>query len=235
MMKLKWIFPLAIAAQVLTASAHTVWLEADNKPNQYQILFGGHAGKLEPLQPEKLKLIKAYNSKGETLPVQRKDSAESSELSLSPDTALVTIHYDNGIWSKNRMGKSVNKPMSSVQGATKATNAVKYHKTVLQWSGQLQKPLGQEFEVVPLSSTQPVAGKPMLVKILLKGEPLADVKLGHGEKGAAAVTNAQGIGEFIPKEGFNKLWAGKRFAVEHKDYTELSYEYLLGFHAATKK
>lgn len=37
---------------------------------------------------------------------------------------------------------------------------------------------------------------------------------------------------FVPKAGFNKLWAGHR--IEQKDnprYTELSYEYLLGFDA----
>ena len=48
-----------VASCASTASAHTVWLEGiGNGMTDYQVLFGGHAGKLEDYQPEKLKQIK---------------------------------------------------------------------------------------------------------------------------------------------------------------------------------
>jgi nickel transport protein len=60
------------------------------------------------------------------------------------------------------------------------------------------------------------------------------VKLGAGEDGGdmAPVTGADGIATFTPVAGFNKMWAGRREAVSgNPAYTELSYEYLLGFTA----
>ena len=63
---------------------------------------------------------------------------------------------------------------------------------------------------------------------------MTPVKLGAGEDGGATtpVTDAQGIGSFVPAAGFNKLWAGRREQIAgNPAYTELSYEYLLGFTA----
>jgi len=118
-----------------------------------------------------------------------------------------------------------------VPGASEATNALKYHKTIVQWSPVVTLELGQRFEVVPLRDSQPRAGEPMRVKVLLDGKALPGVKLGQGEAGDAGETNAEGIATFVPQPGFNRLWAGKRFAVDEPGYTELSYEYLLGFEA----
>lgn len=235
MKQCKWLMAWLMVTQAFVANAHTVWLEPADKADTYNVLFGGHADKLETFNPEKLKQIDAFDRNGHTLTVKRQDSQTGSQLTLLPDTALVAIYFDNGIWSKNKMGKSINKPMSAVAGATKATRAVKYHKTVLHWSEQVKHSLGQAFEVIPLNATQPIAGKAMQVKVLLNGKPLAGVRLGHGEIGEAEQTNAQGIAHFTPHAGFNKLWAGKRFQVKQADYTELSYEYLFGFTAVEPK
>lgn len=213
------------------STAHTVWLEPTKEENIYNVVFGGHAGKLVSYKPEKMKQVQAFDAVGNDLSFKRFDQSESSQLHLLPGTALVAIYFNNGTWSKDRMGKSINKSMDEVPFANRATKAVKYHKTVLQWTPVVLQTLGQDFEVVPLDSIQPKAGQPMAVKVLLKGKPLAGVKLGHSEIGDAAVTNAQGLAEFIPKRGFNKLWAGKRFQVDAEKYTELSYEYLFGFYA----
>lgn len=230
-------YVLALVTGLFTsvASAHTVWLEAAQDEDTYDVMFGGHAGKLETLEPKKLELIQAFDRHGNPLSFERRDQQNASQLTFQPDTALVAMYFDNGIWAKGKMGKSINKPMAQVPGATKATYAVKYHKRVLEWSQVVKSELGQTFELIPLSDEQPIAGKPMLVKVLLKGKPLAGVKLGHGEIGNTVETNAQGIAEFIPQSGFNKLWAGKRFQVDEKEYTEMSYEYLFGFYVAKQQ
>lgn len=217
-----------------TASwAHTAWLEPDSKgAHHYQVRFGGHAGKLEPLEPEKVKSIAVYNAAGDRLDFSRADAQAEIGLVLPAEAAWVAMHYDNGIWSKNPMGESINRPLGQVPGASNGTRAVKYHKTILQWNNALTQPLGQAMEVVPLEGRQPVAGKPFKVKVLIDGKPAEGVALGRGEKGELATTNARGIAGFVPESGFNKLWAGHRMPVQKKDYTEMSYEYLLGFTAA---
>ncbi len=226
------------SALVLFASgtlAHTVWLEpVAGKPNDYRVFFGGHAGELEPYQPEKLKTVDAFDAQGNELAVKRSIDADKVYLQVAGSAALIAMHFDNGIHTRAPRGPSIEKPMNEVPGATRATYAVKYHKTVTRWSPFVTKTLGQPFEVVPLDAAQPTAGRPLRVRVLQDGKPVAGVKLGRGEEGSAQdpVTDAQGIAAFVPTRGFNKLWAGKRIPVtDNPRYSELSYEYLFGFHA----
>lgn len=216
------------------AMAHTLWLEpAGNIENAWKVLFGGHAGKLEPLDPSKIESVDVFDARGSEVGFDREDRGDDVLLRFPDDAVLAAIHFDNGIWSRDRMGRSVNSPMSEVDGASEATHAVKFHKTVLDWTDFVTRPVGQAFEVTPLDSARPEAGEPMRVRVTLHGEPLAGVNLGHGEEGDAGTTDENGIAVFRPKPGFNKLWAGKRFPVDDEDdYTELSYEYLFGFEAA---
>jgi nickel transport protein len=215
--------------------AHTVWLESvPQAQGDYQVLFGGHAGKLESYKPEKIKQIDALDKQGKQLSVKQDVSGDGVRLHVAGSPALISMHFDNGIHSRPATGPSVEKPMNEVPGATRATYAVKYHKTVVDWAPLVTKTLGQPFEVVPLSAQQPKAGQPFRVRVLQEGRPAAGVKLGHGEEGTAAdpVTDAEGVAAFVPKQGFNRLWAGKRIAVNgNPKYTELSYEYSFGFEA----
>lgn len=215
------------------APAHTVWLEALSA-NEYQVVFGGHAGKKESYDPKKIKSIDALDAQGKSLDVRQTLNDEGARIRVSGAAVLIAMHYDNGIHTRTATGPSVPKPMNEVPGAIKGTNAIKYHKTLVQWAPQATKPLGQPFEVVPLDAQAPQAGKPMRVRVLRDGTPVAGVKLGRGEEGTAddPVTDADGIAAFVPQPGFNKLWAGQRTPVTNNPrYTELSYEYLLGFTA----
>ena len=224
-----------LACCASSAMAHTVWLEAvPNAAADYQVLFGGHAGKLESYQPEKIKTIDAVDQQGKKLRVKQDVTADGVRLRVDGSPALISMHFDNGVHTRGATGPSVEKPMNEVPGATRATYAVKYHKTVVEWSPLVTKPLGQPFEVVPLSAQQPAADQPFRVRVLQDGKPMAGVKLGHGEEGTASdpVTDADGVAAFVPKSGFNRLWAGKRIAVTgNPKYTELSYEYSFGFNA----
>lgn len=229
------VFTLALACAMSNAYAHTVWLEPTGAgTGEYRVVFGGHAGKVEPYQPEKLKMVEALNASGKKLEVVRSSAADGVRLHVQGSPALISMHFDNGIHTRTQQGPSVEKAMNEVPGATRATYAVKYHKTIVEWRPLVTKPLGQAFEVVPLDAVAPRAGQPLRVKVLHDGEPLAGVKLGRGEEGTASdpVTNAEGIAAFVPQKGFNKLWAGKRLKTSgNPQYTELSYEYLLGFDA----
>lgn len=217
------------------ASAHTVWLETvEGHADQFRVRFGGHAGKLESYDAAKLKSIDAQDAGGKTLAVKRSVNSDGVLLSVAGKPALIAMYFDNGIFSYVGTGRSIEKPMNEVPGATRGTAAVKYHKTFVAWPALALQPLGQPFEVVPLDKAAPRAGVPMRVRVLKDGVPVAGVKLGRGEEGTAndPVTDADGVAAFVPVKGFNKLWAGKRYPVANEPrYTELSYEYLLGFTA----
>lgn len=156
-----------------TASAHTAWLEPASDANSWELKFGGHAGKLDPVEPAKLKAVTALDAKGVALPVRRTQGEASVRIAVDGKPALLALHYDNGVHSSTGKGPSVNKPMGEVPGATRGTNAQKYHKTIVAWSAQVTRPQGQPFEVIPLSATPPRAGVPFAFEIRLDGKPLA--------------------------------------------------------------
>jgi nickel transport protein len=217
------------------ASAHTVWLEREpNDPGAYNVKFGGHGGKEEPLVPAKLKSIEAFDARGGTVAIEPVVTATSVGLRLPATVSVIAVHLDNGIYSRRAEGPSIEAPMNEVPGAVRGTRALKYHKTIVRWDASVSQLRGQPFEVVPLDRRAPAAGASMRVRVLLDGKPRADVKLGFGEepKEGAPVTDANGEARVIVAPGFNKLWAGVRLPVEgNPAFTELSYEYILGFAA----
>jgi nickel transport protein len=231
-------FALGFAAALLWAApalAHTAWLTpVPGQAGVYRVEFGGHAGKLEPYDAAKVKTVQALDAAGAALPVSRTLAPDGGVmLTVAGAPALIAMHFDNGIHTRTAAGgPSIPRPMSEVSGAVSAVNALKHHKTIVAWSSVVTRPLGQAMEVVPQDAAQPQAGQPMRVRVLIDGRPAAGVRLGHGEEGEAGQTDTDGYALFTPVKGPNKLWAGRRTAVVgNPAYTQLSYEYLLGFDA----
>jgi nickel transport protein len=225
---------LACAAVAGPATAHTAWLEpVPAAANVWRLRFGGHAGVLVPAVPAKLKTVEAWDATGRPLTVTRTEDEDGLRLDVSAAPSLIALHYDNGVHARTAAGgPSVEKPMNEVPGAISAVKALKYGKAIVGWSPTATRVLGQAMEVVPLDAAQPRAGRPFRVRVLIDGAPAAGVRLGHGEEGEAGVTDADGVGAFVPAAGANKLWAGKRFAVaDDPRFTQLSYEYLMTFDA----
>lgn len=213
--------------------AHTAWLEPEEgQEGVYRLYFGGHAGELEAYDADKLITVEAFDSTGGEVAVEKVETDNGVLLRTSEEPALFAVHFDNGIHARDAQGRSFDGPMSEVPGATRATYTPKYHKFIIDWNAESIAPQNQQFEVIPLDAEQPRAGQPMRVKVVIDGEPAEGINLGHGEEGNEGTTNAEGIATFTPRPGLNRMWAGKRFPVsDNKDYTELSYEYLLGFYA----
>lgn len=214
------------------ATAHIVWLRREpSPPNTFLMLFGGHAGALSPYQLSKLRTVSAMDANGGDLAVTRSGGDDALRLQVEGSPVMLAVHYDNGIYSRTADGPSTQGPMTEVPGAVRGTSAVKYHKTVVAWGSEvLTRPIGQPFEVVPLSAETPQAGRPIRIQVRIDGEPAEGIRVGRTEDTGEAVTDAQGMADFTPQSGFNMIWAGKRIpTTDNPAYTELSYEYSFGF------
>ena len=225
---------LGLLAVALTsgAHAHTIWLQADgDAPRAYDIYFGGHAGALTPYDARRIASLRALDASGGALAVTRTGTDDRAGLRVDGDAALIVFGYDNGIHTRAGSGPSVKAPMDEVPGAMSATNAQKFHKTIVRWGSDIVTvPVGHAFEVTPLSAQAPVAGAPMRVQVRIDGVPTAGVHIGRSEDTREATTDADGIASFVPVAGHNRIWAGRRLPVTGEPrYTELSYEVSLGF------
>lgn len=226
-----------LAATALTllsplVSAHTVWLESTDSANGYAVRFGGHAGVLEDFPPAKLEQVSAIDAAGEPVAVAREDLAAGVRLQTAEPASVLTLYFNNGIWSRLPDGRSENLPMDQVEGAESAVNAVKYHKYIARWDAQATQPQGQAFELLPLDAEAPAAGQPVRLKVLIDGQPAQGIALAFGEEGDDAVSDAEGVAVLIARSGVNRIWSGQRLAVaDNPAYTQLSTEYSLVFHA----
>lgn len=224
---------IALFGASTQAGAHTVWLEADTAhPGDYRVMFGGHAGKTESYDMAKLGAVAARDASGKPVVLQRRDGADGVRLSPAAKPALLIVAFDNGYWSKNAKGKSINRPMTEVPDAVSGVHAIKYHKTIVQWTDAVTHATGQPFELVPVSASAPRAGQPLQLRVLIDGKPAAGIKLAFGEEGSDAMSDAQGVASIVPQPGINRLWAGQRLNVQGDPrLTESSIEYSLVFTA----
>lgn len=227
--------PLALAAagalHAGAALAHNVWLEAD-AAGGYLVQFGGHEGKREAFDAAKLQSVQAFDRRGRAIDVTVTPRDGGAYVRPAKQAALLAASFDNGYFSKVGDGPMVNKPMTENPGATAGVHAVKYHKTIIQWGAIAKKPLGQPFEIVPLTHETPHAGQPLRVQVLLDGKPAEGIRLSMGEKGAPVNTAADGTATVTPAAGTNQLLAIRRTPVTGDPRTTShSFEYLLAFPA----
>ena len=190
------------------ANAHNVWLEpVKDVKGQYVVKFGHEETETYP--QSKLKAVR---------------------LLAAPDAAIAFIRFDNGVWSKLPSGKYVEKTKQQAPDAVLSVNPVKFGKAILHWDAQANKSHNMDYELIPQS--EPKAGQPLDILVLVKGKPVQGIKVGLGEDHPFNLTNEKGIAQFTPKAGYNKVWAEFDEPVkDNPDYNKRSVEYMLTFDA----
>ncbi|TCP97711.1 nickel transport protein [Cricetibacter osteomyelitidis] len=223
-MKLK-LTALSLLLLSCTANAHNVWLEpVKEQADRYVVKFGHE--ETESYPEHKLKSIQALSPKGQFTDIQPQFNAGEAYFS-APETSIVFLQFDNGVWSKLPNGRYAEKTKQQEPTAEFSVNPLKMGKGILQWNDEALKAHNQPYELVP--QTKPQAGKPLQILVLHNGKPVEGIKVGVGEDHPFNLTNAQGIAEFTPTQGYNKVWAEFEEAVKTTDYDSRSIEYMLTF------
>lgn len=207
------------------AQAHNVWLEPTKTMNEYVVKFGHETS--EPYPETKLQSIQLLQKNGSLSPIKPHFNHGEAYFSAGQHT-MVFLEFNNGVWSKLPSGKYVEKTKAQEPTAVLSLNPIKLGKAILVWDAESFKPHAVEYELVPLS--KPIAGKSMAILVLHQGKPVSGIKVGLGEDNPFNLTNEDGIAQFIPTEGYNKVWAEfEEKGVSHPDYTERTIEYMLTF------
>jgi nickel transport protein len=206
-------FAALAAAALLTAApatAHDVWIAplADG----WALRFG-HADDTGPVDTTRLRQLAALDQRGQALKLQPVDDNGATRLHIERgEPALLTVHLDNGWWSRVAEGsRPQNVPMNQLPVAVSGVQSLKFGKTVLQWSELATRPQGQALEIVPLQPSPPRAGAALQVQVLHEGRPLAGARLRRGENDAAPLTtDSAGRASLTVGVGWQTLIASHR-------------------------
>ena len=116
------------------------------------------------------------------------------------------------------------------QSKLKAVRLLASKGQLQHWDAQANKSHNMDYELIPQS--EPKAGQPLDILVLVKGKPVQGIKVGLGEDHPFNLTNEKGIAQFTPKAGYNKVWAEFDEPVkDNPDYNKRSVEYMLTFDA----
>lgn len=187
--------------------AHDVWIE--KKGNEFIALYG-HGDKHDPYDTSKIKGVMAYDSNGNSIPVEVIRQKDTASLSPKGKAFAVTLSFDNGYWLKTTDGwKNISKrDAKGMQLVEPARHSLKYAKIIMQWAERYTKPLGMKLEIVPANNPFLVKkGEHLLVTVFYEGKPLEGAKMETGYHKELAKTDKNGVASVPVESGINVIVA----------------------------
>ena len=262
-MKKQVVLAAVLSAAVFSAHAHRVWVKTDHTHGGEILkaqLGYGEFPEFEPIAQERLhifsKPMRLYTDKGHEDLVQKGEFnyQYESKKPVREGSFLVTAEYQPTFWSKNKAGwKKVN--MTEMPDAEYCEQTRMYGKNIVNVGHEsadtavITRPVDHLLEIVPLDNPANVrVGELFKVKVLYKGEPLANVpvtatfegfdltdhKKSHKVEAQAFydVTAADGTVDIIPlRQGFWKAsveykadYADQKVCQKQASYSTLTFE-----------
>ena len=220
---------LLAAATLLSAQgayAHGIWTE--QRYGQLDVVYG-HGAEDQAYAADKVKGAWAYDERGQMIPVTVEKLGDHARLHPAAQPAVLAVALDNGVWSKNAQGESVNKPMADVPGAVSASHSYKYSLAILKAHAQVPDALKLAMVIRPLKDPSEVGvGNPLPVELMIDGKPAGGIALLDDYRGmsdaSSVVTDARGRATVtVRNAGLNVIAAqAKVAAVDRKDVSERS-------------
>ena len=157
------------------AFAHGLWTEA--RRGNIEVIYG-HGEEDNAFDAQKISGAWAYDAAGKMIPVSVERLADHARLQpLKPPAALAVV-LDNGAWSKTPDGQWINQGRSQVPNATLSLHTYKYSLAIYSEGAKLPELRQLKMVIVPqVDPLQVGPGKPLPVRVLVDGKPMAGVRL----------------------------------------------------------
>lgn len=198
---------LLIAGQ---ASAHGLWTE--QRRGNIEVIYG-HGAEDNAFKSRKVSGAWAYDSHGKMIPVTVQRLVDHARLQPLKPPAVLAVALDNGRWSQTAEKKWINEGRSRVPGAVESIHTFKYSLAIYQPGAELPALAPLKLLIMPEVDPLTVGpGKPLAVRVLLDGKPMAGVKLIGDYRSApdtvSTETDAEGRAQVLVRnEGLNVIAA----------------------------
>ena len=201
-----------------SALAHGLWTE--ERRGNIEVVYG-HGAEDDAFKAEKISGAWAYDAAGRMIPVTVERLADHARLQPLKKPAVLGVALDNGAWSKTPDGKWVNQGRSQVPDSTESLHTYKYSLAIYAEGAKLPDLKALKLVIVPETDPLKVGpGKPLPVRVLADGKPLAGVELVGDYRGAphqvSAKTDAEGRAQvMVRNEGLNIISASVYLPVKN--------------------
>lgn len=180
-MKIKNIFIISMLACLLAtsfsgiASAHGVWIE--ERLDQKHLVLG--EGPIDnAYKSNMVQSVQGYTTTFKNTPVQTVDQKNHITVVPSKDTAVISVLFDYGYWSKDKAGKYHNVPMNQLESSVMGSHAIKYNVTYLRSVKEVKPVPDVPLQIIPqVDPTTLHKGDYLPVLIIKDGKPLANVDI----------------------------------------------------------
>lgn len=203
---------LLLASLLFTAqaSAHGLWLE--ERRGNIEAVYG-HGAEDKAFKAEKISGAWAYDRNGKMIPVTVARLPDHARLQPLKPAAVVGVALDNGAWSLTPDKQWINAGRSQVPNSTQSLHTFKYSLAIYQQGAKL--PALDQLKMLILPEVDPLTvgpGKPLPVRVLVDGKPVAGVALTGDYRGAphhvSATTDANGRAQvMVRNQGLNIISA----------------------------
>lgn len=213
-----------------SALAHDLWLEPQE--GAFVLRYGHRGHEALPLEASKLQSLSCRKNSGATQNLLKSAVLAPKQISLQASCAVLSAFLDGGFWSLTPDGEK-NLPKNKVQGAVKAWRSKQFAKWVDVSSALANQPLGDEFEIVPVSDLSKVkTGSKATFRVLLAGKPLPGAAVAIDHK-PLAETDDQGQARIMIRgSGRESVSVSWRRAVKTAEADSEVFEASLTFEVA---
>lgn len=164
---------LAVSVFVSGVFAHQIVAKPVGK-NKYEIAFWTHDG-FEKYEPSQLLEVNAYGSNLES--IKAGVNYQKDMIVLTEKTpAMITATFDAGYWINTHKGFIRGDKLGANGIIFDAIHSVKLTKSILSWSEEMINPIGEAYEIVPLSNPFALkVGEKLPIMVLRDGKPAGNV------------------------------------------------------------
>lgn len=144
--------------------------------NKYEIAFWTHDG-FEKYKPEQLLGVGAYGSNLE--PIKAGIDYKKDLVVLTEKTpAMIVATFDAGYWINTHKGFVTGNKLEAKGIIFDAIHSIKLTKSLFSWSESMINPVGETYEIVPLSNPFALKVGDMLpVMVLQNGKPAKGIAM----------------------------------------------------------
>jgi uncharacterized GH25 family protein len=212
------------------AFAHDLWIE--RQVGAFVLRYGHRGGEVLVLPGDKIKTLVCRPAKGAARDLLTSAKAEPKQMSVAGSCAVVSAFLDGGFWSLTPDGEK-NLPRNQVPDAVKAWRSRQFAKWVDVRSPLAGQPVGDEFEIVPVSDLAKVkVGDKASFRVLLAGKPLSGATLAISHKPLGETDDRGEVRVMIRAQDVESVSASFRRPVKTSEADSEVFEASLTFEVA---